>query len=199
MKKTYLTADQLLHDSYALAAQVIESGYRPSIIVGVWRGGSPIAIAAHELFEACGLPCDHIPVKTQSYLGIDRRNRTVKIGGMQALIDLITDQDRLLIVDDVHDTGLSMAALLDEIDQRAKPQTVKIATCYYKPSKSKTDFAPDYFVHQTDQWLVFPHELVGLSGQELLEHKPSLGAARKLIETHSNKNQPRKELDDKSV
>ena len=189
MDKIYLTADQLLQTTCALAAQVIESGYRPSIIVGVWRGGSPIAIAVHELFEACGYPCEHIPVKTQSYLGIDQRSRSIKIDGVQALSDLITDQDRLLIVDDVHDTGLSMAALLTEIDQRTKPQSVKIATCYYKPTKSKTQFSPDFFIHETDQWLVFPHELVGLSMQELREHKPSLGAARHILEAHAKNKQ----------
>jgi hypothetical protein len=48
-----------------------------------------------------------------------------------------------------------------------------VATVYYKPSKRQVDFAPDYFVHETDKWLVFPHELQGLSEDEIAAHKPS--------------------------
>ena len=187
MKKTYLTADQLLHDSFALAAQVIESGYRPSIIVGVWRGGSPIAIAVHEMFEACGFPCDNAAVRCQSYTGINQRERNIKIDGMQYLADNVSDQDRLLIVDDVHDSGLSMAALLEEIDRVAKPHTTKIATCYYKPAMSQTEFAPDFFLYETDQWLVFPHELAGLSAKELIENKPGIESVRQLLLSHIDK------------
>jgi hypothetical protein len=45
MKKHYIKAQQLLDDSFKLAWQVYESGYRPNYIVGVWRGGAPIGIA----------------------------------------------------------------------------------------------------------------------------------------------------------
>ena len=44
MKKTFIQADELLKDSFELAWQVYESGYRPDYIVGVWRGGAPIGI-----------------------------------------------------------------------------------------------------------------------------------------------------------
>ena len=33
---------------------------------------------------------------------------------------------------------------------------------------------PDYFLHETDKWLVFPHELEGLSAKEIIENKPEL-------------------------
>ena len=45
MSKRYIQAQQLLEDSYQLAWQVFESGYRPNYIVGVWRGGAPVGIA----------------------------------------------------------------------------------------------------------------------------------------------------------
>jgi hypoxanthine phosphoribosyltransferase len=45
MEKNYIQAQQLLEDSFSLAWQVYESGYRPNYIVGVWRGGAPIGIA----------------------------------------------------------------------------------------------------------------------------------------------------------
>ena len=52
------------------------------------------------------------------------------------------------------------------------PQTVRIATAYYKPSRNKTRLKPDFFVHETEEWLVFPHEICGLSEDEIRAHKP---------------------------
>ena len=48
MEKHYIGATELLEDSFKLAWEVYESGYRPNYIVGVWRGGAPIGIAVHE-------------------------------------------------------------------------------------------------------------------------------------------------------
>ena len=45
----------------------------------------------------------------------------------------------------------------------------------FKPSKNKTDRKPNYYIHETDKWLVFPHELDGLTVKELKENKPELG------------------------
>ena len=45
MEKHYIGATELLEDSFKLAWEVYESGYRPNYIVGVWRGGAPIGIA----------------------------------------------------------------------------------------------------------------------------------------------------------
>ena len=55
MKKTFIQADQLLEDSFKLAWNVYESGFRPNYIVGVWRGGAPIGIAVQEFLEVLGV------------------------------------------------------------------------------------------------------------------------------------------------
>jgi hypothetical protein len=54
------------------------------------------------------------------------------------------------------------------------PQNMKVATPWYKPTKNVTDITPDYWVNETDAWLVFPHELVGLTQQEIRDHKGEL-------------------------
>ena len=41
-------------------------------------------------------------------------------------------------------------------------------------STNKTDAPPDYYIHETENWLVFPHELHGLSADEIRQHKPEL-------------------------
>ena len=45
MEKHYIKADELLEDSFKLAWNVFESGYRPNYIVGVWRGGAPLGLS----------------------------------------------------------------------------------------------------------------------------------------------------------
>ena len=66
MEKHYIRADELLEDSFKLAWNVFESGYRPNYIVGVWRGGAPIGIAVQELLKVLGVNSDHIAI-TVSY------------------------------------------------------------------------------------------------------------------------------------
>ena len=56
MDKLFIQADELLQDSFKLAWQVYESGYRPNYIVGVWRGGAPIGIAVQEFLDVLGVP-----------------------------------------------------------------------------------------------------------------------------------------------
>jgi hypothetical protein len=42
--KKYITADELLLDSFQLGVDIYNSGFRPNFIVGVWRGGTPVGI-----------------------------------------------------------------------------------------------------------------------------------------------------------
>ncbi len=178
VEKVYLTADRLLEDSFALANLVLDSGFRPTHIVGIWRGGAPVGIAVQELLAYRGVETDHIAIRTASYSGIDNQDKEVRVYALGYLIDVLNPDDRLLVIDDVFDTGRSVAAFLKELRHRCRhntPATIKIATAYFKPSRNQTDLEPDYFVHQTEEWLVFPHEICGLSEDEIRAHKP--GAA----------------------
>jgi hypoxanthine phosphoribosyltransferase len=176
--KTYLTADRLLEDSFALANQVLDSGFRPTHIVGIWRGGAPVGIAVQELLAYRGVETDHIAIRTASYSGIDQQEKEVRVYALGYLIDVLNPEDRLLVVDDVFDTGRSIEAFLKELRVRCRhntPDTIRIATAYYKPSRNQTALKPDYFVHQTEEWLVFPHEICGLTEEEIRNHKPGAG------------------------
>jgi uncharacterized protein len=178
--KTYLSADDLLTDSFRLAEQIYTSGFRPTHIVGIWRGGAPVGIAVQEWLEYRGVNSDHIAIRTASYTGIDKQSREVRVYALGYLIDTLNPDDHLLVIDDVFDSGRSIEAFLAELSTRCRhnmPRTVKIATVYYKPARNQTDLLPDYYVHQTDDWLVFPHEICGLSQDEIAAHKPEVAAA----------------------
>ncbi len=177
--KTYLSADQLLCDSFRLAEQVYASGFRPTHIVGIWRGGAPVGIAVQEWLEYRGVESDHIAIRTASYTGIDQQSREVRVYALGYLIDTLNPDDHLLVIDDVFDSGRSIEAFLAELAARCRhnmPRTVKIATVYYKPARNQTALAADYYVHETDAWLVFPHEICGLSEAEIAAHKPEVAA-----------------------
>jgi len=176
MKKTFIQADQLLEDSFKLAWNVYESGFRPNYIVGVWRGGAPIGIAVQEFLEVLGVSSDHIAIRTSHYSGIYKHNSNVKVYGLNYVIRQLESEDSLLIVDDVHDTGLSIQQIVSDLKAACKKNTpdIKVATPYFKPTKNKTERKPDFYLHETDEWLVFPHELDGLTIDEIKENKPSV-------------------------
>jgi len=176
-EKIYLDAQQLLEDSYRLAAQVYRSGYRPTFIVAVWRGGAPMGIAVQELLAYRGVETDHIAIRTSSYHAIDQQAAQVQVFNLNYLIKKISAEDQLLIVDDVYDTGRSIEAIIDKLQQATRlnmPEAVRVAVPYYKPSRNQTKRIPDYYLHETDQWLKFPHSLEGLSWQEVEKNRPEL-------------------------
>ena len=174
--KKYIDAQELMEDSLRLGIKILKSGFRPDFIVGVWRGGSPVGIVVQELLDFYGVETDHIAIRTSSYKAIGKRESEVRVHGLSYLIKNINAEDTLLIVDDVHDTGLSIEAIIENLQLKARKNTpeIRVATVYYKPTNNKTDRAPDYFLYETDRWLVFPHELDGLTLEEIYEHKPGL-------------------------
>ena len=182
--KTYISAQQLLDDSFELGLKIIESQFTPTLVVGVWRGGTPVAIAIQELLAYLGSNCDHIVIKTASYTGVAERKDSVKVDGLDYLFKHCQADDRILLVDDVFDTGLSLAQIMTELEAGFDGQLpdIRIATPYFKPANNQTRRTPDFYLHETSDWLVFPHELAGLEAREMLEHKPGIERIRKLLE-----------------
>jgi len=175
VEKTYVTPQSLLDDSFRLGLQIIEDGFRPDYIIGVWRGGTPVGIAVQELLHYHGFPADHIAIRTSSYEGIEQQNDEIRVHGLHYIIENVNAEHSLLIVDDVFDSGRSVQAVIQritELSRRNTPETIRVATVYYKPNKRKVDSVPDYYVHETDDWLVFPHELQGLTLEEVAASKP---------------------------
>jgi uncharacterized protein len=175
--KTYIGAQQLLEDSFRLGAQVLDSGFRPSIIIALWRGGTPIGTAVQELLEYHGIETDHIAIRTSSYSGIDGRSSEIRIHGMSYLIKHVQHTDRLLIVDDVFDTGHTIKAVIDHLQTHARrntPADIRVAVPYYKPTRNQTDIVPDFYLYETEEWLKYPHSLEGLSKDEIAQNRPEL-------------------------
>ncbi|MEP0174773.1 MAG: phosphoribosyltransferase family protein [Paraglaciecola sp.] len=178
MEKTYLTGEQLLADSFKLAKLVFDSGYRPTFIIAVWRGGAPIGIAVQEFLNYHGIETDNIAIRTSSYAaGIDKQSREVKVHDLNYLIKKVQHCDKLLIVDDVFDTGRSIEAIIKNLQEKTRlnmPEDIRVAVPFYKPTRREVDRIPDYYVHETAAWLKYPHSLEGLTVEEMAEHRPEL-------------------------
>jgi uncharacterized protein len=175
MEKIFISADALLRDSLELARLIVCSGLRPTWLVAMWRGGTPIGIAVQEVLEFHSIVVDHIAIRTSSYAGIDQQNKTVRVHAIDYLVSQLSAEDQLLLIDDVFDSGRSLEAVIVELKRRCRrntPDVIRIATVYYKPSRNRSSLVPDYYVHATDDWLVFPHEIVGLTREEILQYKP---------------------------
>lgn len=178
IEKTYLDPQTLLDDSFRLGAKILNDGFRPNYIIAIWRGGTPIGVAVQEFLAYYGVESDHIAIRTSSYsAGIDGRSKTVLIHGMDYLIKNITATDKLLIVDDVYDTGLTIQAVIKELKEKCRlnsPEDIRIAVPYFKPTRNKTGVDPEYYLHETEAWLKYPHSLEGLTADEIAEHRPEL-------------------------
>ena len=176
MEKLYVSADELLEASYQLAWRIYESDFRPDFIIAIWRGGTPVGIAVQEFFDLMGVESDHISIRTSSYIGIGERQKTVQVYGLNYIIRQVESDNSLLMIDDVFDTGLSVQKVISDLESACKKNTpnIRVATPYYKPENNMTDRKPDYFLYETDKWIVFPHELKGLSLEEIESNKPML-------------------------
>ena len=181
MEKQFISAQDLLRDSFELGLRVVESGFRPSFIIGIWRGGAPIGIAVHEVLDHYGITNDHIAIRTSSYIRPGEQAARVRVFGLNYIIDTIDADDELLIVDDTFDSGRSVDAAIGEIARKCRrntPRAIRVATVYFKPHLNRTARTPDYYIHETDRWLVFPHEIDGLTPQEIATHKAHPGIDR---------------------
>lgn len=178
--KTFLTEQSVMEDSFRLGVQIYKSGFRPTFIVGLWRGGSTVGIYVQECLQTLGVETDHIAIRT-SYEGqsdyadmVNNPNPQIRVHGTQYLLETLGQDDALLIVDDVFSTGLNVQAVLERLRTRLKrniPEDVRVASLWYKPDARRVDTVPDYYQSTTSDWLVLPYELTGLSDEELQQHK----------------------------
>jgi hypoxanthine phosphoribosyltransferase len=181
MSERFIAADDLLRDSFQLAANIYEAGFEPDFLVGLWRGGSAVGIAVQEGLDYFGTKTDHIAIRT-SYTGAPRYTQmvskadSIRVHGLQYLLEKVSAHHSMLIVDDVYSTGSSVNAVIKQLAKKTRrnlPQDIRIATVWYRPTE-KTLRTPEYFVHETNDWLVLPYEMSGFSIAELRKNRPEM-------------------------
>lgn len=165
--KEFISADRLLEDSFGLAKMIYDSGYEPDVLVCLWRGGTPVGIAVHEYLLYKGIKTNHIAIKAESYIGPGSRT-DVEVEKTDSFVSSLPADSRVLLVDDIYDTGFTMQKVCEQFSRRTR--NIKTATLYIKLGVQNADGKPDFFFRETDRWIVFPHEIVGLNAEDL-KHK----------------------------
>ena len=182
MKKQFIEEQALLEDAFRLAVNIFDSGFRPDFIVGIWRGGSTVGIYVQECLQYLGVMTDHIAIRTSyrgqpSYGELIENPESIRVHGLQYLFENLNREDKLLIVDDVFSSGYNVEAVINRLTRKCKrnmPEEVRVAVPYFKPVKNLSGRKPDYFLHTTEDWLVLPYELQGLSTEEIAEYNPDV-------------------------
>tara|TARA_Y100000310_G_scaffold345846_1_gene471192 strand:- start:75298 stop:75843 length:546 start_codon:yes stop_codon:yes gene_type:complete len=174
-EKLFINPEDLLEGAFNLGKKIFDSGFKPDFLIGIWRGGTPVGIAVQEYLEYKKIKTDHIAIRTSGYNpGIDKRKANITVHNLGYILERVTKKNKLLIVDDVFDTGLTIKSVLESLKNKLKenyPKQIKVATIYYKPTKNLTNLKPDFYLKETDKWIIFPHELVGLTKKEIKENK----------------------------
>lgn len=148
-----------------LAEKIKKSGFKPDIIVGISRGGWPPARVMSDLLENPNITSIRVEFYLDVYKTADKPTIT------QPISVPIKDK-RVLIVDDVSDTGKTLKLVYEELTKQARE--VKTATLYYKPW---TDYEPDFYAKVTDAWIIFPwdrYEMIKNLGRKMLDEGKTL-------------------------
>jgi uncharacterized protein len=130
----------------ALAEKVRSSGTKFDLVVGIARGGLPVAMVVADHLD---VRIDFINVK--SYVGIGER-------GTPRILSTLTEEiggRSVLIVDDLVDQGDTMEVVREYLLERG-PKRLEVAVLFKKPW---TKFEPDFYLEVVDRWVVFPFEL----------------------------------------
>jgi len=165
MKKHFISANEFQIDCFELAHMIHNSDFIPDVVVGVWRGGSTPAVAIHEYLKYKGHAVSSNVLITQSYTGIGKQSEDVKVDISNTVLQELRIANKILLVDDVVDSGNTICAILAFLKQQQVVSDIQIASVYYKPTTSS--IAPHFYIHESSEWIVFPHELEGLTPSEI--------------------------------
>jgi len=131
----------------SLASSIVSSGFTPDMIVGISRGG---LVPARILSDILGVR-ELFTIRVSFYTGVGKTATAPKI--VQPLVERLEGKS-VLLVDDVSDTGRSLIVAKEHLKEMGAEE-VKVATLHFKPHSK---FRPDFFVSETEAWLVYPWE-----------------------------------------
>lgn len=132
---------------FELAKEIKRSGYSPDIIVGIARGGWIPARIISDILENSNLAS----MRTEFYTDVAKTSAKPRI---TQNVSASVAGKKVLVVDDVADTGESLHLVRETLTKQLASE-VRIATLHCKP---KSVLKPDYYVKETEAWIVYPHE-----------------------------------------
>ena len=141
-----------------LAIQIDDSGYKPTILIGIMRGAAPIIDILCRILK---LPIAYIVI--QSYSGKGQEDQQGELMFAREISSLAKEKDfnKVLLIDDLSDTGLTLNKSIEWLKNYGPTKKfikeVKTACLWKKKSSSfEPDFCPVRL--ESDPWIVQPTE-----------------------------------------
>ncbi|MDR1307072.1 MAG: phosphoribosyltransferase [Treponema sp.] len=184
MKKEFLPYDVVRDNALKLARAIYHSGFVPDVIYVSLRGGAYLGNVISEYFKIVkrrGRPVYYAAVVARSYTGV-REAEQIKVEGWTYSPEYLRIGDKVLLVDDIFDSGRTINHLAGIILEKGIPrEDLKVAVHDYKYFYDKPDqlsIQPDFWcrkheasVKDEDAWIHYmSHELVDLTPEELEQH-----------------------------
>lgn len=184
IEKEFLPYDVVQDNSIKLAHRIYMDGFTPDVIYVSLRGGAYIGNIISEYFKTVvdgRRPVLYAAVVARSYYSVDDQ-QAIRIDGWTYNPDYLRQGDKVLLVDDIFDSGKTINYLAKEIIARGIPKSdLKIAVHDYKRLPDppvESIFKPDYYCRLHDpssedyiNWIHYmSHELVGLTDEEKEKH-----------------------------
>ena len=151
-KITVLTPQNIWDKLFLLAKEIKTMDFSPDVIIGIIRGGLEVARTLSDLLEIKQVTT----IGVGFYKGIEETRDTPLL---TQKLNYDVKQKKILLVDDVADTGRSMALAVEYL-KGEKIHSLRTATIHYKPHSI---FKPDFYVEETEKWIVYPWEYVEFS------------------------------------
>ena len=184
MVKEFLQFDTVRNNALKLAHHIYNDGFIPDVIYVSLRGGAYLGNVISEYLKIVHKgthPVYYAAVVAHSYTDVAQMDN-VRIDGWTYSPEYLRVGDKVLLVDDIFDTGVTINVLAQVILDKGIPRKdLKIAVHDYKYFIDKPEqlpIQPDYWcrkqeksIHDEGRWIHYmSHELVGLSEEEIEEH-----------------------------
>ena len=182
MIKEFLPYDVVRNDALKLAYKMYNiDGFVPDVIYCSLRGGAYMANVISEYYKIAHKnhhPVLYAAVVARSYTDVRKSTPRVYVDGWTYPPANLRPGDRIMLIDDIFDTGNTINALVDILlDYGVSRENIKVVVHDYKDCtyRKKQPVLPDYWCRklvisspEEDRWIHYmSHELVGLSEEEL--------------------------------
>ena len=184
MIKEFLPYNTVRNNALKVAHRIYHDGFIPDVIYVSLRGGVYLGNVISEYFKFVhrrARPVYYAAVVARSYTGVAEADE-IKVEGWTYSTKALRTGDKILLVDDIFDSGNTINHLAKIIMERGIPRNdLKVLVHDYKYFYDKAEqlpVQPDYYcrkhefsVNDDDMWIHYSsHELIGLSQEELEEH-----------------------------
>lgn len=203
MAKEFLSQTMVRDNALKLARRIESDGFTPDVIYVSLRGGAYMGNVISEYFKLVRRgqrPVFYAAVVARSYSDIHTQER-VMVDGWTYSPEYLRSGDRVLLVDDIFDSGRTINHLVATLLEKGIPRDdIKIAVHDYKIRTfvaERLPIQPDYWCRrhvvdspEDDNWIHYlSHELVGLTEEDIQKHYSEDGEVMETIREISRRQQ----------